>query len=947
MISRTVLLFVFGATIASAQFVPRLLRPTPDDMSLMPYLRTSGCPSGPALAPVICQFMQPNLGLFKPQLIKPSTYIPPLIVEKCDKPELEIKLPAREPIVIPEAPILPPITVPKFPVPVIPEPIPPMPIVEPCEPAPVAISSAVSVPVAPVLPPLEMPALPEIVEFHGADISETVVNGIDYQAMLVPEAPAVVFPEAIPGSIIKPLTIPPAPLLPPAPFPEIPVRVEIPAPMVIEEPCITDVVPKPVPMPIVPMPLPELVPMPIVPIPEPTIVADPCEPVIAPVVKLPITKAAILFLFGATLASAQFFPHMGIAFKSNGCPSGPELAPIICKFMQPALSQFKPQLIAPTTYIAPLIVEKCDRPQLQMDELPAPIEEFKPVVIPEPPVLPPMTIPKFPVPVIIEESPAPVPESDEYADIPVMPVNIPAAPVLPPMEIHESQVEEKPAPEEIVEINSNTIELESISVPQPPELPAFVMPEIPIHVVAAKPATPCLDGSSIVPAPIPGYIESLAPLPAAPELPVFVMPELPAAPSLEDEPIPALTTAFIEPLAPMPAAPELPVFIMPELPAIQMVEPELPKPVAPCLEDEPIPAPIPAYVEPLGPVPAAPELPAFVMPEFPTIQVAEPAPMPAAPSLDEPILAPIPAYVEPIAPVPAAPELPTFIMPELPAIQMVELEVPKPAAPCLEDDISASIPLAPLPAAPELPAFVMPELPIHVPEPESSKPEIAPMPFIPIAALQQPMPEYNMVDYEPMPIPQAPELPPYVMSAMPVYVADVPAPVEPCPEDLSAPIVASEYIQPLAPLPAAPELPPASLPELPARIEIPSPPVMISQPEPWLTEEKAPEPIIIPQPPALSEIKMPELPVKVAFEEPCAPAVMPYPFYEKLFPNYVTIYNEKAKEPQNILVPSQPIGSTPCVYNLVMQHVMPNMFSKNFRPMENVEIKPASFLPCS
>ncbi|XP_063379479.1 uncharacterized protein LOC134666256 [Cydia fagiglandana] len=301
MIAKTVLLFVFGATISSAQFMPRLPRPTPYDMSLMPYLRSNGCPSGPALAPVICQFMLPNLALIKPQLIKPSTYIPPLVVEKCDKPELEIQLPARDPIVIPEAPILPPITVPQFPVPMIPEPIPPMPIVEPYEPAPIAISSAVSVPVAPVLPPLAMPVFPEIIEYHGADMSEAVGNGIDYQPLLVPEAPAVVFPEAIPGSIIKPLTIPPAPVLPPAPLPEIPVRVEIPAPiapsMVIEEPCITDVIPKPVPIPIVPMPLPEPVPMPIVPIPEPTIVADPCEP--APVVKLPVRPAITMPAFPA------------------------------------------------------------------------------------------------------------------------------------------------------------------------------------------------------------------------------------------------------------------------------------------------------------------------------------------------------------------------------------------------------------------------------------------------------------------------------------------------------------------------------------------------------------------------------------------------------------------------------------------------------------------------
>ncbi|XP_063361068.1 uncharacterized protein LOC134650141 [Cydia amplana] len=330
MISKTVLLFVFGATVASAQFMPRLLRPTPYDMSLMPYLRSSGCPSGPALAPVICQFMLPNLGLLKPQLIKPSTYIPPLVVEKCDKPELEIKLPAREPIVIPEAPILPPITIPKFPVPVILEPVPPMPIVEPCEPA--AISSAVSVPVAPVWPPLAMPALPEIVEYHGADISETVGDAIDDQAMLVPEAPAVVLPEAIPGSIIKPLTIPPAPVLPPAPLPEIPVRVEIPAPiaplMVIEEPCITDVVPervpmpivpmplpKPLPMPIVPMPLPEPVPMPIFPIPEPTIVADPCEP--APVVKLPVRPAIPMPAFPAPATGPILFPARNIFVNRN------------------------------------------------------------------------------------------------------------------------------------------------------------------------------------------------------------------------------------------------------------------------------------------------------------------------------------------------------------------------------------------------------------------------------------------------------------------------------------------------------------------------------------------------------------------------------------------------------------------------------------------------------
>ncbi|XP_047985985.1 calphotin-like [Leguminivora glycinivorella] len=400
MISKTIFLFVFGATIASAQFMPRLIRPTTYDMSLMPYLRSTGCPSSPALAPVICQFMQPNLGLVKPQLIKPTTYIPPLVVEKCDEPQLEIELPPYKPIVIPEAPILPPITLPKFPVPVIPEPLPPMPIVEPCEPAPVAVSSAISVPVGPMLPPLAMPALPEIIEYRGADISETVINGVgyegmlvpeaptvvipeampgsvvkplsnsalavpalteiieyhgadisetvidtdglDYQAMLVPEAPTVLIPEAIPGTVIKPLSIPPAPVLPPAPLPEIPirepvpeipVRVEIPAPirppMLIEEPCITDVivpervpmpiahmpVPHPVPMPIVPMPFPRPVPMPIVPVREP-VVAEPCEPAIAPVVKLP-ARPVLMPAFPAPATGPVLFPARNMFVNRN------------------------------------------------------------------------------------------------------------------------------------------------------------------------------------------------------------------------------------------------------------------------------------------------------------------------------------------------------------------------------------------------------------------------------------------------------------------------------------------------------------------------------------------------------------------------------------------------------------------------------------------------------
>lgn len=246
-----------------------------------------------------------------------------------------------------------------------------------------------------------------------------------------------------------------------------------------------------------------------------------------------VSKAALILLFGLSTAYGTLFPRLHPAprnvaapgFMSSGCPTGAELAPLICKFLQPSMRlPYKPQLIEPMTYIPPLVVEKCDTPHLEMEiALPPLIPEKKPVVIPEAPSLPPITIPQFPIPVIVEKPPPPpvqVVEPCETEVIPEIPVvSIP----LPPVHV-------EPCHDEV-------LPMEPIVIPQPPELPPLVMPELPVPVLAPPvPVAPCPEGEPIHIVPAPEHIQPHVPV-AAPQLPPVRLPEIPVHIGIPPSPI--------------------------------------------------------------------------------------------------------------------------------------------------------------------------------------------------------------------------------------------------------------------------------------------------------------------------------------------------------------------------------------------------------------------------
>lgn len=490
--------------------------------------------------------------------------------------------------------------------------------------------------------------------------------------------------------------------------------------------------------------------------------------------------------------------------QPSGCPTSSEPAPLICKLIQQNVDlYFKPKLIKPSTYIPPINVEKCNTAQLQMDiELPAPVPEIKPLVIPQPPQLPPMTISQFPIPVIITEPPKSS-EPLESTNPQILAVNNPLTPALSPMPI-QTQIVEEPMPVEPETYYTPT------EIPQAPELPVFTMPDLPVVVEPPQ---------SKIPAPYPESTpkSSEPDMLAAPELSPKSLPDYPIYFDIPSGPVlisievnfPEINNNSVEYV---PHPPALPAFAVPGHPILE-AEQEQSIVVEPCLEDKPAPAlPIQKYIQPVVAIPQPPELPEFVMPDLTVVQVTEQKP----PTVAEPCLEdktasvfPIPDYFQYFPAIPRPPQLPEFVMPQFHVIQ------PKVEEPFLEDKPAPIIPIQEyippvmaIPQPPELQGFIVPDLQVT----EQKQPTIG-----------EPYREDNSLPVMHVPesiqpvvsVPQAPELPPFSISELPVHVKEQNLPVVPAPsfEDLLKPILTLPgYIQSLPTIPTAPDLPPVNLP---------------------------------------------------------------------------------------------------------------------------------------
>ncbi|XP_063368754.1 uncharacterized protein LOC134657132 [Cydia amplana] len=278
-----------------------------------------------------------------------------------------------------------------------------------------------------------------------------------------------------------------------------------------------------------------------------------------------------------------------------------------------------PLHIAPA-YIQPAV--KCDDTQPEIGPLPI---ADNPLVVPEAPVLAAVPIPQFPAPVIVGTHSLIAEPCEPALGPETTAMDIPAANALPViMPLYPEIPQPEPCLDEVVAIPQ-----QPMVVPQPPELLAFVMPELPAIEVPMP--EPCLEDQLI---PVPEYVPPPMPLPVVepvfePEIPVLNIPVAPALPSLEMpvlpeivEPEPCVHEEIIQEIQPIiPQAPELPAFVIPELPA----RVEVPLPEAPTPKYIPLPIPIEEPTIAAIPEPVIPELPTVAMPVLPKI-VALPEP---------------------------------------------------------------------------------------------------------------------------------------------------------------------------------------------------------------------------------------------------------------------------------------------------------------------------------
>ncbi|KAJ2946949.1 hypothetical protein O0L34_g16296 [Tuta absoluta] len=809
MIMLRTVLFLFGTTIASSH----VLR------NGVPCIHGHGPPKMP---PFAMPFIQQGTNLFyKPQFMAPESVIPSALpwASQTIKPEavtpaltpievIEIQpLPSRieeqsgsaQYVILDAEPISKPLEIPKPPeLTALPQPPTPLivEVIPPNNPAPI--------PEAPILPSFVMPELPSAPIFPASEIQPAS----EPKPIEIPEAP-VLAPEFVEVYIAdsKPIQIPEAPILSSMVLPELPESEDLST----HSNCNHDHHPAPE---FKPMAIPEAPVLPPFSMPE-------LPPVIIPV--------------------APEIPEPAPEIQPMNIPEAPILPPMV----QPEMPKIEDVSPEPAPALPAAIPEAPVLPPLVMPEFPVipaapeitmevnPATEFKPS-IPEPPVLPLFTMPEL-LPVFIPEIPKPAQE--------IQPMNIPEAPSLPPMVIPDIPKIEDVRPE--CEDEPAASEFKPAAIPEAPVLPPFTMPEMPAIVTFAAPempkieeVTPDCEDQSVTP-----EFKPVA-IPEAPFLPPFTIPELPSTPDIAVE-------MNLEPEfkpAEIPEAPVLPPFTMPELPPVIIpVAPEKPKieDVIPECEDQPA-AP---ELKPAA-IPEAPVLPPFTMPELPAliIHVApeiQPQPIPEAPILPPMVLPELPALPEIIkenavsesasdcedqpaaleptpAVIPEAPILPPFTMPELPAVII-------PIAPETQPQL--------IPEAPILPPMVLPELP--------TLPEIIKENTLPESTSDcedQPAPEWK-----PMDIPEAPTVPPMFEILKPVeiirpadedYEPSNDIEREPQPEirhDSQAP-PEIKHFEPLI-IPEAPQLPPLDFPQIPtvfiepAAVELA--PATAEEPSPW------------------------------------------------------------------------------------------------------------------
>ncbi|XP_026328693.1 protein PELPK1-like [Hyposmocoma kahamanoa] len=340
------------------------------------------------------------------------------------------------------------------------------------------------------------------------------------------------------------------------------------------------------------------------------------------------------------------------------------------------------------------------------------IIENKPIVVPQPPVLPPFTMPE--IPTFVEEPKTSAPVTEKHIQEKkenCKPLEIPAPPVLPKMPVF-------PIPENVDIFPDNYPIVPVISGIEPLPAPEFTAVEIP--------EAPMLPPLSLPELPVPNLTEVI------PENKPAIIPE---APILSPIPNDHVSDSYLNEI---PEGPTLPPFVIPPIPEIPIVEmnPEAPKPEAApnnCIYDVPESVPNDNDIPELQPVeiPEPPVLPPFTMPELPAFPpIGKPedittvtenthaennpetngnTPMPEE---KEPMPEPV-TENKPLE-IPAPPILPPLEIPEFPVFETIPIEQtpPSPVLPPLE------IP-APPPTIVEVPYVTPKETPpliLEVPE---------------------------------------------------------------------------------------------------------------------------------------------------------------------------------------------------------------------------------------
>lgn len=368
-----VLLLLLGATIASCHFLKNVVSGLGLHHAPMVY------PS-PGRLPQFMTHLLPSGGniIYKPQFI-----IPP-VIEGLMKTKIDCERHGSEHYL----PILPEMVVQK----------PLKPVIVPREPEVVIEQKPIQIPEPPVLPPFTMPEIPIFVEEPrtSAPITEPIVIKENCKPLEIPASPVLPrMPELpIPDSVISgfepllapeyiPVEIPEAPILPPLSLPELPLPIPEYKPAVIAE------------APILP--------------PMPTIhVSDiPAGPTLPPFV-LPKFPEIVIEEKHPEINEIPFVPYE----VPQIIPQPPVLPPIPEAPTLPLPSFVEVSAPAPCIYNVPEIVPN------DID-----IPKFQPVEIPEPPVLPPFTMPELP------------PLELHVNDKPIVVNIIPPSPVLPPLEL--------------------------------------------------------------------------------------------------------------------------------------------------------------------------------------------------------------------------------------------------------------------------------------------------------------------------------------------------------------------------------------------------------------------------------------------------------------------------------------------------------------------------------